>query len=55
LRLGHINLVALHQMAHEELVRGLPQIGEVAKVCDTCLGGKQKRTPFPRETQYRAE
>jgi transposase InsO family protein len=54
-RMGHVNMNALRKMAREELVRGLPQIEQVDQLCDACLAGKQRRSSFPTEAQYRAE
>jgi hypothetical protein len=54
-RLGHLNFLALKKMVKEELVRGLPDIGPVERPCATCLAGKQRRTSFPAQAQYRAE
>jgi transposase InsO family protein len=53
-RLGHINMPALRKMAREELVRGLPSIEQVDQLCEACLAGKQRRTAFPDQTQWRA-
>jgi hypothetical protein len=53
--MGHVNMNALRKMAREELVRGLPQIEQVDQLCDACLAGKQRRSSFPTEAQYRAE
>jgi transposase InsO family protein len=54
-RLGHINMLALRKMAREELVRGLPSIEQVDQLCEACLAGKQRRTAFPDQTQWRAD
>jgi transposase InsO family protein len=54
-RLGHLNFPTLKKMVKEELVRGLPDIGPVERPCAACLAGKQRRTPFPAQAQYRAE
>ena len=35
------------------MVHGLPAIKGMNKLCDGCLIGKQKRTPFPSWTSYR--
>jgi hypothetical protein len=48
-RLDHINMPTLRKMAREELVRGLSAIEKVDQLCDACLAGKQKRTPFPEQ------
>ena len=34
---------------------GLPAIKGVNKLCDGCLIGKQRRTPFPSRTSYRTD
>ncbi|WVZ58547.1 hypothetical protein U9M48_008813 [Paspalum notatum var. saurae] len=46
---------ALRKMAREELVRGLPEIEQVDQLCEACLAGKQKRTPFPEQAKWHAE
>lgn len=53
--LGHVNMAALRKMAQEELVRGLPSIDEVDRLCEACLAEKQKRTLFLEQTKYRAQ
>ena len=39
-RLGHVNMATVRKMAKEELVRGLPEIGQVDQLCEACLVGK---------------
>jgi hypothetical protein len=46
-RFGHVNMAALRKLEKEELVRGLPKLGQVKRVCEACQAGKQKRTSFP--------
>jgi len=46
-RFGHINFSALRKMGREALVRGLPKLEQVDQLCDACLAGKHRRTPFP--------
>jgi transposase InsO family protein len=53
-RFGHVNFTALRKMAREELVRGLPLLDQVEQLCDACLAGKQKRSPFPQKAQGRS-
>jgi transposase InsO family protein len=53
-RFGHVNMAALRKLAWEEMVRGLPSIGQVDRVCEACQAGKQRRTSFPIEAEYRA-
>jgi hypothetical protein len=54
-RLGHLNFQAMKKMAREGLVRGLPELSQVEQLCDAYLAGKQRRTSFPDQAQYRAE
>ena len=54
-RYGHLNFPALEKLQKKELVHGLPEIKGVNKLCDGCLIGKQRRTPFPSRTAYRAD
>jgi hypothetical protein len=52
-RLGHINMAVIRKMVREELVRGLPNAGEVGSFYDACQVGKQKCTPFPSQGSSR--
>lgn len=54
-RLGHINLETMRSMISRELVTGIPKIEIEAKICGSCILGKQARHPFPKATLYRAE
>jgi hypothetical protein len=36
-------------------VKGLPGIEQVDQLCTGCLVGKQRRSPFPRQVEHRAE
>jgi hypothetical protein len=54
-RFEHINMAALRKLAREELVRGLPEIGQVEQLCEACQIGKQRRTSFPAKAEYRGE
>ena len=47
-------MVVLRKMAKEELVRGLPEVGQVDQLCEACLAHKQKPLPFPKKGEYRA-
>ena len=38
----------------EKMVRGLPHIRHAGELCDSCLAGKQRRLPFPKEAKYHA-
>ncbi|WVZ73170.1 hypothetical protein U9M48_021514 [Paspalum notatum var. saurae] len=42
-------------MACKSMVRGLPAIEHVSELCDSCLAGKQRRAPFPKTANYRAQ
>lgn len=53
-RFGHINFTALRKMGREELVRGLPLLSQVEQVCEACLAGKHRRSPFPHRALRRS-
>jgi hypothetical protein len=40
-RFGHVNMAALRKLAQEELVHGLPEIGQVGQLCEACQARKQ--------------
>jgi transposase InsO family protein len=44
----HLNFGALRKMGRDELVRGMPMLDQPEQMCDSCLVGKHRRTPFPR-------
>jgi hypothetical protein len=52
---GHVNMVALRKLAREELLLGLPEIGQVGQLSEVCQAGKQRRTSFLTKEEYRAE
>ena len=54
-RYEHLNFPALEKLQKNEMVHGLPAIKGVNKLCDGCLIGKQRPTPFPSQTSYRAD
>jgi hypothetical protein len=54
-RFGHVNMASLQKLAQEELVHGLPEIGQVGQFCEACQAGKQRRTSFPMKVEYRAQ
>ncbi|WVZ54432.1 hypothetical protein U9M48_005224 [Paspalum notatum var. saurae] len=51
---GHLGFNNLRKLAREELVRGLPPLEPINKVCDACLAGKQRRASFPEQARRRA-
>jgi hypothetical protein len=50
----HINMAALLNLARQELVCVLPEIGHVEQFCEACQVGKQWCTSFPVKAEYRA-
>ena len=54
-RYGHLYFPTLENLQKEEMVPGLPGIKGVNKMCDGCLIGKQRHTPFPSQTSYRGD
>lgn len=55
MRFGHLNFRSLHSLAADDLVVGMPQFGQVDQICDGCMIAKQKRLPFPPQSNYRAQ
>jgi hypothetical protein len=54
-RFGHVNMASLQKLAREEVVHGLPGIGQVGQLCEACQAGKQRCTLFPMKAEYQAE
>jgi hypothetical protein len=54
-RFGHVNMAALRKLAREELVHGLPNIGQVGQLCEACQAKKQQLTSFLVKVEYQAE
>jgi hypothetical protein len=52
MRYGYLNFPTLRKLGQEEMVRGLPVVEHVDQVCNSCLIGKQRRTPFPHQAEY---
>ncbi|KAF2293026.1 hypothetical protein GH714_035170 [Hevea brasiliensis] len=53
-RFGHLNFDSLRKLSRKGMVKGLPSIDQANKLCDGCLVGKQHRTSFPKQTEFRA-
>lgn len=53
-RFGHLHFAALRKMGRDNLVKGMPLLSQVEQICEACLAGKHRRTPFPRQAQRRA-
>jgi transposase InsO family protein len=53
-RYGHLHFDALGKLARDDMVCGLPLIERIKQLCDGCLVGKHKRSPFPQQAKYRA-
>jgi hypothetical protein len=51
-RYGHINFDALQLLVRCGMVHGLPSIEHADVLCEACLAGKQRRTPFPQQARY---
>jgi transposase InsO family protein len=53
-RYGHLHFAALRKMGRDGLFKGMPLLTQVEQVCEACLAGKHRRTPFPRQAQRRS-
>jgi hypothetical protein len=54
-RFRHVNMTTLQKLAGEELVHGLPEIGQVGQLCEVCQAGKQRHTLFLTKVEYQVE
>lgn len=56
-RFGHLSVKNLQKLAHDHLVDEFDYSESTANIqfCENCLEGKQARTPFPHQSQNRAE
>ncbi|CAL2263110.1 unnamed protein product [Prunus armeniaca] len=53
-RFGHLNLQSLKLLQQREMVYGLPEIGNVDKLCQGCTMGKAHRESFGKEKTWKA-
>jgi hypothetical protein len=54
-RFGHLNFPALQKLYKGDMVRGLPVISEVNRLCDGCIISKQRQVPFPTKSSFHAK
>jgi hypothetical protein len=52
---GHLNFGSLQKLVVKKMLRGLLELTQVERVCDSCLVGKQHRTPFLEQAKWWAE
>jgi hypothetical protein len=48
---GHVNFTSLMKMSSTEIVRGLPELDHFEQLCEACLAGKHRHSPFPKVKQ----
>ncbi|BBN69138.1 hypothetical protein Prudu_770S000100 [Prunus dulcis] len=53
-RFGHLNMQSLKLLQQQELVYGLPEIGNANRICQNCAIGKSHREAFGKEKIWRA-
>lgn len=53
-RYGHLNNKSLKTLPYKQLVKGLPKLKAVKRVCTVCNIGKQHREAIPKKGQWRA-
>ena len=54
-RYGHHNFDSLISLSSKNMVRGLPIMHKVNKLCHECVHSKQSRSSFPSQSSYGAE
>ena len=53
-RFGHLNFGGLKLLHIKNMVKGLPLIDRLERVCEGCIFGKQHKETFPVRKSYRA-
>ena len=53
-RYGHLNFKGLRTLLYKEMVRGLPMLKALSKVCGDCMIGKQHQEAMPKKSLWRA-
>jgi transposase InsO family protein len=53
-RYGHLSYKGLRILQHKQMVRGLPQLKDLSKICTDCMVGKQHREAIPKRSLWRA-
>lgn len=54
-RYGHLYVKGLQLLVNKEMVKGLPNIKDLTRVCEGCAFGKQTRRTFPVGQAKRAQ
>jgi hypothetical protein len=54
-RLGHLNFGGLKLLNTKDMVKGLPLIENLERICEGCIFGKQHKESFPVGKSYRAK
>jgi hypothetical protein len=52
---GHLNCGSLRKLVAQNMVHELPLLDQLDQVCDGCLVGKQRCTPFPAQVRRRVD
>jgi transposase InsO family protein len=54
-RYGHLNFDALGKLGRDNMVHGISNLNHPDELCDSCLAGKHRRTPFPHIAKFCAD
>jgi hypothetical protein len=54
-RFGHLNFGGLKLLHTKDMVKGLPLVDKLERICEGCIFGKQHRESFPVGKSYRAK
>jgi transposase InsO family protein len=54
-RFRHLHFEALKRLSAKGMVRGLSSLDHVEQFCNVCVLTKQRRLPFPQESNFRAK
>ncbi|GJV97012.1 retrovirus-related pol polyprotein from transposon TNT 1-94 [Tanacetum coccineum] len=55
LRFGHLHFHGLKELTRKNMVHGLPDLNYDDHFCEDCVLGKQTRSSFPKNANYRAK
>jgi hypothetical protein len=55
-RFGHLGMNGISKLINENMAEGMncSDHGKESSLCESCVMGKQHRTPFPKDTRHRA-
>jgi hypothetical protein len=53
-RYGHLSVNGLKLLTHKNMVKGFPELGNIAGKCSDCIVAKHKSDYSPKQARWRA-